>query len=126
MRTTLLALAATSLIALSAPALAQQADPWARVTGPSRVTGGNSYDDRYQGDRYDRGPGPSAEYPDGPRYRDDGYMNEGRAAAPDYAPGYDNGYDSGGYGRVSPDHGAEVMGPRSNMDGPDDRSDDAR
>jgi hypothetical protein len=120
MRTTLFALAATSLFALSAPALAQEAGAPGAAGVSGSMSGSNPgtsypgyYSDGPMYDRYDRGPGPSAEYPDGPRYRDDGYMNEGRAAAPDYAPGYDNGPsdDNGGYGpgRVSP-------GPGYNMD----------
>ncbi len=83
---TLLVLAGASLLALSAPALAQNAGaPGATGVGGS-MTGSNTGSGSYNG------PAPDYAYPDGPGYGQRAYPTEGRAAAPDRAP-YDNGYN---------------------------------
>ena len=134
---TILALAATSLIALSAPVFAQNAGaPGATGTGGS-LTGSNpgtgfGYGQNY-GDSINPGPGPGySEYPNRPGnggfgynsgYGDEGgvYMNEGRAAAPDYdEDGPDYGAPSHAWRPRSqtPGVGADLVGPGSSMDKP--------
>jgi len=79
-------LAATSLLALSAPAFAQNAGaPGATGTGGS-LTGSNTgtgFGPSYGGNWDQNGPGPNGGYNNG---YNGGYMNEGRAAAPDMEP----------------------------------------
>jgi len=115
---TILALAATSLLALSAPAFAQSAGaPGATGANGCGLSGSNP------GTCMNNGFGDNFNSPPNGYYRNDrSYMNEGRAAAPDYEP---TGPDSPPMYGPHRDGDLQV-GPRSNMDGPADGNDDAR
>ena len=84
---TILALTGAALLALSVPALAQNAGaPGAIGTGGS-LTGSNpgtGYGANGPlGDRINPGPGPTEAYPNSPGNGGRGYLDEGRASAPD-------------------------------------------
>jgi len=126
MKTTL-ALAASALLVLSASAFAQSAGTPGAIGTGNGMSGSNPGTDyrngAYRGDDFNSDAGGYRRYPDG----EGRYLNEGRAAAPDY-----DGPDASGPGPASrprnwgPGVGADLVGPGSNMDSPTDGHDVSR
>ena len=114
-------------LAFALPAAAQvEGTPGAIGTG-NGMSGSNPGTDyrngAYRGDDFNSDAGGYRRYPDG----EGRYLNEGRAAAPDY-----DGPDVSGPGPASrprnwgPGVGADLVGPGSNMDSPTDGHDVSR